>query len=107
MTTICAHSDIKVSRCGITRYKLINIVRYGCHFLQFYPPRLTLTERNLPSQMRKVFIVTRGASGIGYHLVAILFQAGGKVYIAGRSEDKAQQSIEEIKAGVQDLSSVG
>jgi NAD(P)-dependent dehydrogenase (short-subunit alcohol dehydrogenase family) len=57
--------------------------------------------------MGKVFIVAGGASGIGYHLAAILLQAGGKVYIAGRSEDNAQRSIEEIKAGVQDPLSVG
>ena len=79
----------------------------GVTFSQFYPPRPSFTEQNLPSQIGKVFIVTGGASGIGYHLAAILFQAGGTVYIAGRSEDKAQQSIEEIKAGVQDPSSVG
>lgn len=77
----------------------------GVTFSQFYPPNPTLTEQNIPSQKGKVFIVTGGASGIGYHLAAILFGAGAKVYIAGRSEANARQSIKEIKAGLCDSSS--
>lgn len=68
----------------------------GVNFSQFFPPNPTLTEKNLPSQKGKVFIITGGASGIGYQLAAILFQAGGKVYIAGRSEANAMRAIEEI-----------
>jgi saccharopine dehydrogenase-like NADP-dependent oxidoreductase len=36
-----------------------------------------------------------------------LFQAGGKVYIAGRSETKAQQAIEDMKASTADSSVAG
>ncbi|MCJ1250576.1 hypothetical protein MMC30_007804 [Trapelia coarctata] len=79
----------------------------GATFSQLYPPKPSLTEQNLPSQKGKVFIVTGGYSGVGYHLSSILFRAGGKVYIAGRSEAKAQQSIAEIKASVPDPSSAG
>jgi NAD(P)-dependent dehydrogenase (short-subunit alcohol dehydrogenase family) len=64
----------------------------------FFPPKPTLTEANLPSQEGKVFIVTGGYSGIGFELCSILYQAGGKVYLAGRSEEKAQAAIEKIKA---------
>ena len=55
-----------------------------------------MTEENIPSQRGRVFIVTGSASGIGRHLVAMLYRAGGKVYVAGRSEVKARQSIDTI-----------
>ena len=66
-------------------------------FSQFFPPQPTLTEANLPSQKGKVFIVTGGASGVGFELCAILYGAGGKVYLAGRSEANAQSAISKIK----------
>ncbi|KAL8714009.1 MAG: hypothetical protein Q9220_002155 [cf. Caloplaca sp. 1 TL-2023] len=70
----------------------------GVTFSQFFPPPPTLTEANLPSQKGKVFIVTGGYSGIGFELCQILYQAGGKIYLAGRSEAKTQAAIEEIQA---------
>lgn len=70
----------------------------GATWSQLFPPTPTLTEKNLPDQKGKVFIVTGGASGVGFELATTLFQAGGKVYIAGRSEAKARQSIDRIKA---------
>ena len=48
-----------------------------------------------------------GYSGIGYQLAILLYQAGAKVYIAGRSEDKAQQAIKEINSLTSDKSFVG
>jgi len=42
--------------------------------------------------------VTGGASGIGLELCRILYRAGGKVYLAGRSEEKAEAAIAKIKA---------
>lgn len=74
----------------------------GSAWSQFFPLSPTLTEQNLPDQKGKVFIVTGGASGIGFELATILFQGGGKVYIAGRSEAKVRQSIEQIKASTHD-----
>lgn len=69
----------------------------GVTFSQFFPPSPTLTETQLPQQDGKVFIVTGGASGIGHELASILYRKGGKVYIAGRSKAKAQESIRKIK----------
>ena len=69
----------------------------GVTFSQFFPPQPTLSEANLPSQKGKVFIVTGGASGVGFELCSILYQAGGKVYLAGRSEANAQSAISKIK----------
>ena len=79
----------------------------GVMWSQIFPTSPTLTEQNLPSQKGKVFIVTGGASGIGLELATMLFQAGGKVYIAGRSKDNAEQAIQSIKSLVHDTSSAG
>ena len=70
----------------------------GATFSQFFPPRPTLTEDNLSSQKGKVFIVTGGTSGVGFELCAILYQAGGNVYLAGRSKTNAEAAISAIKA---------
>ncbi|KAL9115370.1 MAG: hypothetical protein Q9227_000691 [Pyrenula ochraceoflavens] len=70
----------------------------GTTFSQFFPPAPTLTEANLPSQKGKVFIVTGGASGVGLELCTLLYHAGGKVYLAGRSEPNAQAAISRIKS---------
>lgn len=71
----------------------------GVTFSQFFPPSPALTEANISNQKGKVFIVTGGTSGIGFELCRILCQAGGKVYLAGRSEEDANAAIEKIKAG--------
>ena len=70
----------------------------GVTYSQFFPPRPTITEANLPSQEGKVFIVTGGTSGVGFELCAIIYQARGKVYLAGRSESNAESAISKIKA---------
>ncbi|EAQ87164.1 hypothetical protein CHGG_03783 [Chaetomium globosum CBS 148.51] len=67
---------------------------------QFFPPKPTFTEANVPPQDGKVFIVTGGASGIGLELSKMLYQKGGRVYIAGRSEEDAQRAIQTIQAAV-------
>ena len=70
----------------------------GVTYSQFFPSPPTLTEANLPSQKAKAFIVTGGASGVGFELCSILYQAGGRVYLAGRSETNTQSAISKIKA---------
>ena len=79
----------------------------GITFSLFYPPAPTFTEQNLPSQKGKVFLVTGGYSGVGYQLTSILYGAGAKVYLAGRSKEKAIAAIEEIKSSHQESSNVG
>ncbi|KFY43769.1 hypothetical protein V495_03764, partial [Pseudogymnoascus sp. VKM F-4514 (FW-929)] len=61
-------------------------------------PNPTLTEANLPDQTGKVHIVTGGYSGVGQELAKILYSKNATVYIAGRSSQKGQESIESIKA---------
>ncbi len=65
---------------------------------QWFPPAPTFTEKDIPSQAGKVFIVTGGNSGIGLELIKILYAAGATVYMAARSETKAQAAITAVKA---------
>ncbi|KAF2094813.1 NAD(P)-binding protein [Rhizodiscina lignyota] len=78
----------------------------GATWSQFFPPTPTLTEANLPSQKGRVFIVTGGYSGIGLELARILYNAGGKVYIAGRSVSSGQDALRTIKSS-NDTASAG
>ncbi|CAD0113225.1 unnamed protein product [Aureobasidium uvarum] len=63
-------------------------------------PTPELTEKNLPNQAGRVFIVTGGYAGIGYELSKILYQHDATVYIAGRSEEKGNKAISEIREAV-------
>uniref|UniRef100_A0A8H7NCR5 Uncharacterized protein n=1 Tax=Bionectria ochroleuca TaxID=29856 RepID=A0A8H7NCR5_BIOOC len=65
-------------------------------YTQFFPPKPTFTEENLPSQKGKVFIVTGGNSGIGYELCKILYGSGATIYMATRSEQRATEAIQSI-----------
>lgn len=62
----------------------------------------SLTEKNLSDQTGKVHIVTGGYSGVGHELVKILYSKNAIVYSAGRSRDKALESIEAIKTAYPD-----
>lgn len=60
-------------------------------------PTPPITENNLPDQTGRVHIVTGGYAGCGKELSKILYQHNSTVYVAGRSPEKAQKAIEEIK----------
>lgn len=70
----------------------------GVQWSQFFPPAASLTEKTLEPQDGKVFLVTGGYSGIGLELVKMLYGCHGRVYVAGRSAQKAQQAIVAIQA---------
>ncbi|KAF2235555.1 NAD(P)-binding protein [Viridothelium virens] len=70
----------------------------GSTWSQLFPPAPTLKEGNLPSQEGRVFIVTGGASGVGFELARMLYEAGASVYIAGRSETNGHQALDRILA---------
>jgi hypothetical protein len=53
---------------------------------QWFPPAPTFTDRNIPEQKGKVFIVTGGNSGVGYALVNFLYSTGATIYMASRSK---------------------
>ncbi|KAI1503766.1 retinol dehydrogenase 12 [Biscogniauxia marginata] len=69
----------------------------GQAYSQAFPPPGSLTEKNLPDQSGKVFIVTGAISGLGRELSNILYAHNGKVYLAARSEEKATKTIDEIR----------
>ncbi|VZI09784.1 unnamed protein product [Fusarium fujikuroi] len=62
------------------------------------PNKPPLTEKNLPNQKGKVFLVTGASGGLGKLLVDILYQHNGKVYLAARSQSKTEEVIKEIKS---------
>lgn len=45
---------------------------------------------------QQVALVTGGGSGIGYAIAVQLLQAGAKVFIAGRKEEKLQKALESL-----------
>lgn len=68
----------------------------------FRIPEPPLTEKNLPSQAGRVHIVTGGYAGCGFELSRILYGADAVVYVAGRSQEKADKAIAAIKQAVPD-----
>ncbi|KAI0376624.1 putative short-chain dehydrogenase [Hypomontagnella monticulosa] len=63
---------------------------------QVFPPKPGFTEDKLPDLYGKVYIVTGSNTGVGKELARMLYSKNAKVYIAARSEDKANKAIEEI-----------
>lgn len=66
---------------------------------QWFPPKPTFTEANIPRQDGRVFIVTGGNSGIGRALIKLLYPKGAKIYMACRSEERAKSAIKEVMDG--------
>jgi retinol dehydrogenase-12 len=64
---------------------------------QIFPPEPTFTDKDLPSLVGKVFIITGAASGLGFELAKILYIAGGTVYVAARSVSRCEGAIQNIK----------
>ncbi|KAF5552859.1 short-chain dehydrogenase [Fusarium mexicanum] len=62
------------------------------------PNKPTLTEKNLPDQAGKVFIITGASGGLGKELASILYQKNGKIYMAARSRSKTDEVMRDIKA---------
>ncbi|KAI0485533.1 short-chain dehydrogenase [Xylaria cf. heliscus] len=73
----------------------------GSHFssmwTQFFPPKPTFTEQNVPDLTNKVYIVTGANTGVGKQLTRLLYSRNAKVYVAARSEGKANEAIRDIK----------
>lgn len=63
---------------------------------QWFPPKPTFTEADVPRQDGRVFLVTGGNSGIGLALVKLLYPKGAKIYIACRCEERAKAAIKEV-----------
>ncbi|KAI1214562.1 putative short-chain dehydrogenase [Annulohypoxylon truncatum] len=70
--------------------------QFSSTLTQAFPPKPKFTENNLPDLSGKVYIVTGSNTGVGKELARILYSKNAKVYIAARSQDKANRAIEEI-----------
>jgi len=64
----------------------------------FFLPSPVLTEKNLPSQAGRVFIITGGYAGCGFELAKTLYQSNGTVYVAGRSRTKADSAMQRLRS---------
>jgi hypothetical protein len=53
---------------------------------QFFPSSPPFTEKDIPAQNGRVFIVTGGNAGIGLELCKILYGTGATIYMASRSK---------------------
>lgn len=65
-------------------------------YTQMFPPAPTFTEAQIPSQTSKVFLVTGGSGGVGLEIAKTLYSKGAKVYIASRSQAKAETAMTTI-----------
>ncbi|KAI0169712.1 putative short-chain dehydrogenase [Hypoxylon sp. FL1284] len=71
--------------------------QFSSTFSQMFPPKPTFTENDVPNLQGKVYLVTGSNTGIGKELARMLYSKNAKVYIAARSQDKANNVIGEIK----------
>ncbi|RDL32606.1 Short-chain dehydrogenase protein [Venustampulla echinocandica] len=72
---------------------------------QFFPPAPTFTDKDVPKQPGRVFIVTGGNKGVGFELVKALYPTGATVYMASRSQERAETAITKITSADPSLAS--
>ncbi|KAJ5097032.1 Short-chain dehydrogenase/reductase SDR [Penicillium angulare] len=76
-------------------------------YAQWFPPAAKFTEKEVPSQQGRVFIVTGGNSGVGFELCKILYGTGATIYMASRSKEKAEAAIQAIVEELQSSATPG
>ncbi|KAJ7224221.1 hypothetical protein GGX14DRAFT_649010 [Mycena pura] len=64
---------------------------------QSFPPKTKFTGDDVPDLTGKVIIVTGGNSGVGKETIRVLLNHNATVYMASRSEPKAEATIKELK----------
>ncbi|KAG7449874.1 NAD-P-binding protein [Guyanagaster necrorhizus] len=72
---------------------LVNFYRF---LSQSFPPAPKWAADQIPDLSGRVIIVTGGNTGIGKETIRALLKRNAKVYIAARSEKKAQSAIREL-----------
>jgi NAD(P)-dependent dehydrogenase (short-subunit alcohol dehydrogenase family) len=70
---------------------------FGTTLRQLYPPTPEWSVDKISDLSGKVFIVTGGNTGIGKETCKQLLLKNGKVYLAARSESKAQAALDELE----------
>lgn len=63
-----------------------------------HAPKPTFKVDDVPDLEGKVIIVTGANAGVGKETAKVLVARNGKVYIAGRSQERVEQAIQDIKA---------
>jgi len=62
-----------------------------------FPPKPKWTAKDIPDLTGKVVIVTGGNTGIGKETVKALLEKNAKVYLAARSQARAESAIADLK----------
>jgi len=65
-------------------------------YTQYFPAEPAFTEKDVGSQVGKVFVVTASNTGVGFELVKMLYPSGATIYMAGRSEERMKDAIQAI-----------
>ncbi|KAI9825689.1 MAG: hypothetical protein M1832_001033 [Thelocarpon impressellum] len=95
---------MEITKAGVRRIPAWNIdppvmVKAAAQLPPPYIERmLAPIAQKLAGEKKKVFIVTGGASGVGFELTKLIYQKNATVYIAGRGADNARKAIDESKA---------
>ncbi|KAJ7209097.1 NAD-P-binding protein [Mycena rebaudengoi] len=66
-------------------------------FSEFFVPKSTFHVQDIPDLSGKIMMVTGGYGGIGYETTKALLEHNAKVYVAGRSKEKAQEAMERLR----------
>ncbi|KIK06119.1 hypothetical protein K443DRAFT_674678 [Laccaria amethystina LaAM-08-1] len=61
------------------------------------PPKSTFKVDDVPDLAGKVIIITGANAGVGKETAKVLVARDAKVYIAGRSQERVEQAIQDIK----------
>ncbi|KAJ7066553.1 hypothetical protein C8F01DRAFT_1123677 [Mycena amicta] len=64
---------------------------------QSFPPKTKFTADDVPDLTARVILVTGGNSGVGKETIRVLLNHNAKVYMAARSQEKAEAAIAELK----------
>jgi len=71
---------------------------YASTLGSYFAPKSKFTEKDIPDLTGKVIIVTGGNTGIGKAICKVLLEKNAKVYLAARSEARAESAIAELSA---------
>ncbi|KAH6912847.1 hypothetical protein BKA70DRAFT_1265218 [Coprinopsis sp. MPI-PUGE-AT-0042] len=66
-------------------------------FTEMFPPASKFSVEDIPDLSGKVMIVTGANAGIGKETAKALLKKNAKVYMAARSQEKAESTIQELK----------
>jgi len=66
-------------------------------FSESFPPKSKFTPENIPDLSGRVIIVTGANTGVGKETAKALLARNAKVYLAGRSQEKVEQAIKDLK----------